>query len=128
MVFHFLLMMTKKENPMKAQKYTEQELKFIAAVYTTSELFVKTVLATGKLPKGQPAEGFPTAARMLARARGFDLKLSKDEECVFNAILQEKRLPAGGVILVPGGGLIYSLEPDQEILVSAPPRMINWVE
>ncbi len=113
---------------MKEQKYTRQELKFTAAVYATSQIFIEAIKATGKLPKGMPAGGFPTVANCLARTRGFDLVLSNDELCVFNAILQEKRLPAGGIILVPGGGLIYSLAPDQNIVVCDPPRLFEWVD
>jgi len=40
-------------------------------------------------------------ANVIIRRRGRDITLSPDEQLVYDAILKDRRLPGGGVILVP---------------------------
>jgi hypothetical protein len=111
---------------MNTHKYTEQELKLTAVVYATRPAILSEVQASGKLPKKVSVAGFPTALNHLVRSRGIEPQLSSSEEVVFRALLAEKRLPAGGVIIVPEGPVVYSLEPDQKIIICPPPRTEDW--
>ncbi|MHC1740617.1 MAG: hypothetical protein AB9897_05845 [Anaerolineaceae bacterium] len=111
---------------MSTHKYTEQELRFTAILYSTRGDIVEYVQSKGKLPAKIPVGGFPTALNFFSRKRGFSPNLSEQEQLVFDAIIHEKRLPAGGAIFIPGGIAIYSLEPDQMIEVCPPPRTEDW--
>ncbi len=113
---------------MKLHKYTEQELRFTAVVYASRPQIVDHVRSKGKLPAKIELNGFPIAPKFIARRRGLDPVLSEDEQLVFDAILREKRLPAGGVILFPDSVPIYSLEADQQIEICPAPRSIEWEE
>lgn len=107
-------------------KYTEPELKFTAVIYATRKEIVDHIRSTGKLPKTIPLGGFPTAMNILARKRGPFPDLTESEQLVFDAILREKRLPAGGTIFIPRSLPIYALEANQIIEVCPPPRTEEW--
>lgn len=94
---------------MKLHKYTEQELRFTAVAYASRPSIVVCVRSNGRLPSKIELDGFPIVPKFIARRRGLDPVLSKDEQLVFDAILREKRLPAGGVILFPDTVPIDSL-------------------
>jgi hypothetical protein len=111
---------------MNTHKFTEQELKLTAVIYATRNDVVEHIQTHGKLPAIIPLGGFPTALNFLSRKRGASSILSEVEQLVYDAILREKRLPAGGAILIPGGFAIYSLEADQEVEVCPPPRTEDW--
>ncbi|MEN6572630.1 MAG: hypothetical protein ABFD24_12400 [Anaerolineaceae bacterium] len=113
---------------MKLHKYTEQELRFTAVVYASRPQIVEYIRSNGKLPAKIELDGFPIAPKFIARRRGLDPVLSEDEQLVFAAILREKRLPAGGVILFPDSVPIYSLEADQQIEICPEPRRFEWEE
>jgi hypothetical protein len=111
---------------MNLHKYTEQELRLTAVVHATRKDVVEYVQFHGKLPATIPLGGFLTALNFLSRKRGFSPNLSEGEQLVFDAILWEKRLPAGGAIIISGGFAIYSMEANQEIEVYPPPRTEVW--
>ena len=111
---------------MVAHKYTEQEIRFTAVIYASREPIVEFVRAKGKLPARIPLDGFPIAPKFIAQRRGLDPVLSEKETLVYEAILREKRLPAGGVILLPDSLPIYSLEANQTIEVCPGPRDLDW--
>jgi len=93
---------------MKTHKYTEQELKMTAVIYATREEIVDHIHSSGKLPSRTPLGGFSTAMKFLLRSRRIEGSLSEKEQLVYDAILREKRLPAGGVILFQDSQLMYS--------------------
>ena len=111
---------------MKTHPYTEQEIKCTAAIYATRTEIVEHIQSTGKLPEKVAVGGFPTAMNYLLRTKGVNILLSEKEELVFNAIVNEKRLPAGGVVLLPNAIPIYSIETDQKIEILPPPRNPDW--
>ena len=111
---------------MKTHPYTEQEIKCTAVIYATRAEIVEHIQTTGKLPENVAVGGFPTAMNYLLRTKGVNLLLSEKEELVFNAIINEKRLPAGGVVLFPNAIPIYSIESDQKIEILPPPRNPDW--
>lgn len=98
---------------MTGHKYTLQEIKVTAMIYATRKEVVEQVCATGHLPKVIPLGGFPTAMNVLVCERGRDPELDDEEQLVYDAILRDRSLPGGGVILVPGSLPVYSLEVDQ---------------
>jgi hypothetical protein len=79
---------------------SEKELKLTAALYASRSDVVKTVRETGKLPEAIPIGGFSIAANIVIRERGEDITLTEDEQLVYDALLREKRLPGGSVILI----------------------------
>jgi len=111
---------------MSTHKYTEQELRFTAILYATREEIVENVQSKGKLPATIPLGGFPTALNFLSRKRGFSPILSEQEQLIYDAIIHEKCLPAGGAIFIPGGIAIYALEANQTIELCSPPRTEDW--
>ena len=111
---------------MITHKYTEQELRFTAVIYATRDEIVEHIRTKGKLPAKAITGGFPTAINHIARNRGTDVALSEKEKLVYDAIVNDKRLPAGGVILFQDSGPIYSLETGQEIEICPPPRSLDW--
>lgn len=80
--------------------YSTRELKLTAAIYAKSAGVLESIRTTGKLPMTIHNGGFPTAMRLLIKQRGTDIVLTTDEQIVYNAILSERRLPGGGVILL----------------------------
>ncbi len=91
---------------MSEHEYTHPELKLTAILYAHNPQVVAYLKKTGKLPKVIHDAGFGTGLRITIEQRGRDPELSEDEYMVYEAILQEKRLPGGGVRLVNS--------PDQE--------------
>ena len=85
---------------MEDNKYSIREIKVTAMVYASRRSIVEHVRATGKLPDVIPLGGFPTACNVLVRERGTDPILSENEKLVYDAIIRERRLPGGGVLLV----------------------------
>jgi hypothetical protein len=79
---------------------SEKELKLTAALYASRSDVVKTLRETGKLPETIPIGGFSIAANIVVRERGEDITLTEDEQLVYDALLREKRLPGGSVILI----------------------------
>ncbi|MBI9050782.1 MAG: hypothetical protein JEZ00_15285 [Anaerolineaceae bacterium] len=111
---------------MRTHKYTEQEIKFTAILYATREEIVEYVRTSGKLPKLIPMGGFPTAVKVISRTRGFNPILCEQEQLVYDAIIREKRLPAGGAVFIQGCRPIYALEANQTIEICPPPRTEDW--
>lgn len=85
---------------MNDNAYSIREIKVTAMVYASRNSIVEHVRATGKLPEVIPLGGFPTACSVLTRQRGTDPILNDDEKLVYDAIVRERRLPAGGVRLI----------------------------
>lgn len=100
---------------MEKQVYSEQELKFTAVLYATRKDVVEHLQSTGKLPKTFYPGGLHIAANVIERTRGRDPILDEVEQLIYEAILREKRLPGGGVLLYPGAVPIYSIEQNQQI-------------
>jgi len=95
---------------MKNHSFTEQELRFTAVLYAHNPLLLEYLKKNGKLPRVFSAGGMPIGAKFIERERGRNPELTPDERLVFEAILREKRLPAGGVILFDDALPIYALE------------------
>jgi hypothetical protein len=108
---------------MKIHGYTEEELRFTAVLYATRQDVIEHIQNNGKLPKEIALGGFPTAARVLFREGRTGCILTPTQQLVFNAILREKRLPGGGVILVPGAPPIFAIEANQKIEVCSPRKL-----
>lgn len=85
---------------MEDHAYSIKEIKITAMVYATRSEIVDEVRATGKLPRVIPMGGFPTVMRVLIEQRGTDPILNEKEKLVYDAILRERRLPAGGALLI----------------------------
>ena len=85
----------------KPHSYNVQELKLTAALYAKRKVIVDHVRATGHLPDEIHTGGMDIGMRLLIKQRGTDITLSEDEQLIYEAILNERRLPGGGVILVP---------------------------
>ena len=100
---------------MEKQVYSDQELRFTAVLYATRKEVVCHLQEHGTLPAHFPPMGLPTAARVIERTRGRNPILNDVEQLIYEAILREKRLPGGGVVLVPGAAPIYSLAQNQPI-------------
>lgn len=81
----------------------ERELKLTAALYAQSRRVVDYVRQHGRLPEEIPMGGAFIGMNLLVRERGKDLKLSEDEQLVYDAILRSGRTPGGRVVLVPCG-------------------------
>jgi hypothetical protein len=76
------------------------ELKLTAALYAKRKGVVELIRSTGKLPEKINTGGFHIGMNILIRKRGTDITLTDDEQLVLDAILREKRLPGGKVVLV----------------------------
>jgi hypothetical protein len=77
-----------------------RELKLTAALYAKRAGVVEHIRNTGKLPDHISTGGFEIGMKILIRKRGTDITLTDDEQLVLDAILKEKRLPGGNVVLV----------------------------
>jgi len=77
-----------------------RELKLTAALYAKRAGVVEHIRNTGKLPEHINTGGFEIGMKILIRKRGTDIILTDDEQLVLDAILREKRLPGGNVVLV----------------------------
>ena len=77
-----------------------RELKLTAALYAKRAGVVEHIRNTGKLPEHINTGGFEIGMKILIRKRGTDITLTDDEQLVLEAILREKRLPGGNVVLV----------------------------
>jgi len=78
------------------------EIKLTAAAYATQKDWLQHVKETGRLPENpKPRPWLLFMTNHIIQMRGRDITLSPDEQLVYDAILKEKRLPGGGVILVP---------------------------
>jgi hypothetical protein len=100
---------------MNENTYSKQELRFTAVLYATRRDVVEHLQSTGKLPKHFYPGGLHIAANMIGRTRGRDPILNEIEQQIYEAILSEKRLSGGEVILAPNSIPIYSLQQDQSI-------------
>ena len=87
---------------MSPEERNIKEIKLTAAVYATQKDWLQHVKDTGRLPEiSKPRPWLVHVANHIIRKRGRDVTLSPDEQLVYDAILRERRLPGGGVILVP---------------------------
>jgi hypothetical protein len=80
--------------------YSQKELKLTAAIYASRPGVVEHVRKTGKLPKEINTGGGEIQTRVLIEQRGNDITLTSEEQLVFDAIINEKRLPGGSVRLI----------------------------
>ncbi len=95
---------------MEKHRFTEQELDFTAVLNSTRGKVVNCLREKGALPKKLVPGGFPTTVKYIGRRRGLDPVLNEVEQQVYETIVREKRLPGGGVIILPSRMLLYSLE------------------
>ncbi|MFC1739319.1 hypothetical protein ACFL1G_09765 [Planctomycetota bacterium] len=86
---------------MATPEITVRELKLTAALYSKRSWIVSHVKETGKLPEEIYLGGACIGLKILLRERGTDIELTPDEQLVYDAIVAERRLPAGRAILVP---------------------------
>jgi tetratricopeptide (TPR) repeat protein len=80
---------------------TTQELKLTAALYAQHPGVLDHLQTTGRLPDTVDNGGANVALRRLIETRGTDIVLKPDEQLVYDAIIRERRLPGGSVILAP---------------------------
>jgi len=78
----------------------ERELKLTAALYAQRQFVMDHLRETGRLPEKIPTGGAHIGMRLLIERRGTDITLTDDEQLVFDALLRERRLPGGSVILL----------------------------
>jgi hypothetical protein len=69
-------------------------------VYATKPEVVAYVRGHGELPEEINNGGLHIAMRKIIEWRGVDLKLTEKEKLIYNAIMQEGRMPGGAVRLV----------------------------
>ena len=86
---------------MNQHQYKEQELKLTAILYANKPGVVEYLKKKGTLPKRIDPGGFHIGMNVILRTRGRDPVLKEDEQLVYEAILRERRLPGGSVILLP---------------------------
>jgi hypothetical protein len=77
-----------------------RELKLTAALYTQIGNVLDHVRTTGRLPDKINNGGAHIGMRLLIERRGTDITLTPDEQLVFDAIVRERRLPGGKVVLL----------------------------
>lgn len=84
---------------MKERPKSDRELRLTAAVYARLGV-VPYLKAHGHLPEriGGPWNIIPM--RLVIEERGTDFELTPDEQLVYEAILRERRLPGGLVVLL----------------------------
>lgn len=80
--------------------YSNKEIKLTAAVYAKVTSILKHVKETGKLPQEINMPWLYIPMNLIIRERGTDITLDEDEKLIYDAIMRERRLPAGGVRLV----------------------------
>lgn len=85
---------------MSQMERSNKELKLTAAIYASRPGLVAHVKTTGKLPEVIPTGGAEVALKVIIQKRGTDIQLTPDEELVYDAIIKEKRLVGGSVILI----------------------------
>ena len=85
---------------MKASKRSQREIKLTAALYASMRGVLEHVRTTGKLPDEIPEGGAHIGMRVLIERRGTNITLTHDERLVYDAIIREKRMPGGSVILL----------------------------
>jgi len=79
---------------------------------------IKHLQRTGKLPRQINTGGAHIQMRVLLESRGTDIRLTPDGKLVYQAILREKPLPGGGVILV--GERRQAKEESQRFVLTRP--------
>ena len=84
----------------KPHVYTDREVKLTAAIYATIKGVAEHVRAHGRMPDTFGHGGLGIAMNHIIRERGTDLTLTEDEQLIYEAILRERRMPAGGAILI----------------------------
>lgn len=94
----------------KPHVYTDREIKLTAAIYATIRGVVAHIREHGRMPETFGHGGLWIAMKSIIRERGTDLVLTEDEQLVYDAIIRERRLPAGGVILLDDESLKESGE------------------
>jgi hypothetical protein len=77
-----------------------RELKLTAALYAQIGNVLEHVRTTGRLPDKINNGGAHIGMRLLIERRGTDITLTPDEQLVFDAIVRERRLPGGKVVLL----------------------------
>ena len=85
---------------MSDHEYSYKEIKLTAAIYASRNGVLEHLRTTGRLPEEISNGGSHIGARLIIEQRGTDITLTPDEIIVFNAIICERRLPGGSVILV----------------------------
>ena len=85
---------------MSNHEYSNKELKLTAAVYAQLKGVLEHVRTTGRLPEEIYNGGTHICSRLIIEKRGINITLTPDEKMILDAIVREKRLPGGGVILI----------------------------
>jgi hypothetical protein len=82
-----------------SRKPTKRELKLTAAVYARLGA-AKHVRETGRLPDEIGGSWNYMPMNKIIQERGTDIALNPDEQLIYDAIIRERRLPGGSVILI----------------------------
>ena len=85
---------------MSDHEYSNKELKLTAAIYASRNGVLEHLRTTGRLPEKINTGGACIGMRLLIEKRGTNITLTPDEKMIFDAIVCERRLPGGGVILI----------------------------
>jgi hypothetical protein len=81
-----------------SQQASERALKLTAAVYT-KHLAADYLREHGRLPDRIGGLWSCIPMRLIIEERGTDITLTPDEQLVYDAIVRERRLPGGSVLL-----------------------------
>lgn len=93
--------MSKTPTPDPVPTISDRELRITAAMYAARPGVAQHLKETGKLPARINMGGGHIQSRVLIRNRGLDIELRPDEKLVYEAILRERRLPGGHVLVLP---------------------------
>jgi hypothetical protein len=88
------------EAGMGEKEYSNKSIKLTAAVYATKPEVLAYVREHGELPNEIYNGGLHIAMRVIIERRGIDLELTEKEKLIYDAIMQEGRMPGGDVRLV----------------------------
>ena len=85
---------------MNERVFCEEEIKITAILYAHKPKVVEYLKKHGKLPRRIDPGGMHIGMRVILRTRGRNPVLSEDEQLVYDAILRERRLPGGSVLII----------------------------
>jgi hypothetical protein len=89
-----------KKRATKSKRISERELRLTAAVYARHVGVAEHIRRTGSLPKRIGGPWSVIAMKVVMKERGTDFELTPDEHVIYEAIVRERRLPGGSVVLI----------------------------
>jgi hypothetical protein len=80
--------------------FRDEEIKITAILYANKRKVVEYLKKHGKLPRKIDPGGMHIGMRVILSTRGRDPVLTEKEQLVYDAILRERRLPGGSVLII----------------------------